>query len=168
MSDAPIFEAELVPHRSLSTAGMWTLIGFLLTISLAVTTLFWWLGAWPVAGFNGADLLLAALLLRANARGRRAREILRLHEHDFHILRFDERGAMRQTRLRPDWLTVSLKERNGRVPGLYLHAEGREEEVATRLGEEEKRDLAQALQAALHRWRHPRFDNPQLRDLGSV
>jgi hypothetical protein len=32
------------------------------------------------------------------------------------------------------------------------------------LGEEQKRDLADALTKALHDWRNPRFDNPQLRD----
>jgi hypothetical protein len=36
------------------------------------------------------------------------------------------------------------------------------EEVGRCLGEAEKRDLAAALDAALHRWRNPRFDNPQL------
>ena len=30
------------------------------------------------------------------------------------------------------------------------------------LGEPEKLDLAEALKAALHRWRNPVFDNPQL------
>ena len=36
-------------------------------------------------------------------------------------------------------------------------------EIARSLGEDEKRDLADALGEALHRWRNPRFDNPQLR-----
>ncbi len=36
-------------------------------------------------------------------------------------------------------------------------------EVGRSLGETEKRDLAAALQEALYRWRHPRFDNAQLR-----
>ena len=43
-------------------------------------------------------------------------------------------------------------------------AQGQREEVATALGENEKRELAQALAAALRRMREPRFDNPQLRD----
>jgi hypothetical protein len=37
-------------------------------------------------------------------------------------------------------------------------------EVGASLGEHEKRDLAEALRDALDRWRHPRFDNPQLRE----
>jgi hypothetical protein len=38
-----------------------------------------------------------------------------------------------------------------------------EEEVGAQLGEEEKRDLAAALGAAMERWRNPVFDNEQLK-----
>jgi hypothetical protein len=41
------------------------------------------------------------------------------------------------------------------------------EEIATSLGEVEKRDLWEALRDALHRLRSPRFDNPQLRADGT-
>jgi hypothetical protein len=34
--------------------------------------------------------------------------------------------------------------------------------VGSCLGAAEKRELAAALEDALHRWRNPRFDNPQL------
>ena len=37
-------------------------------------------------------------------------------------------------------------------------------EVGAELGEAEKRDLAEALNLALHRHRNPVFDNPQLRE----
>jgi uncharacterized membrane protein len=41
---------------------------------------------------------------------------------------------------------------------------GRSYEIARQLGEDPKRDLAAALTRALHSWRNPVFDNPQLRD----
>jgi uncharacterized membrane protein len=66
--------------------------------------------------------------------------------------------------LPPTWLNVRLTERAGRVPLLTLDARDFSEEVGRCLGEAEKRDLAAALDAALHRWRNPRFDNPQLRE----
>jgi hypothetical protein len=40
-------------------------------------------------------------------------------------------------------------------------------EIGQLLGEDDKRDLAAALDAALTRYRNPVFDNPQLRDGGS-
>jgi uncharacterized membrane protein len=157
-----LFEAELTPHRSLSPKGLAIILSFLGVVSLSVTTLFWMLGAWPIAGFNGAEMLLAAALLRAHMRGRREREVLLLSPSALRILRFAPSGARSETHLPAAWLTLTLLERPGRVPALYLRTHGRQEEVAHLLGEEAKRSLAEALSEALHRLRHPIFENPQL------
>ncbi len=161
--DTLVFQAEVVPHRSLSPRGLSLVIGGMCAVSLAVTVLFWWLGAWPVAGFNGGEMLIAVVLLRANVRARRAREVLLLSERGLRILRFDQDGKRTESVLPSDWLNVTLTERPGRVPCLFLSARGQTEEVAKALGEDEKRDLAEAIRGALYRWRNPIFDNPQLR-----
>ena len=122
------------------------------------------IGAWPVGGFAGAELLLAALLLHINAQAARASEALLLTEAALRVVRTDQHGRRAERVLSPAWLTVQLEERPGRVPGLWLGTRGEREEVARSLGEDEKRDLARALTEALHRWRNPRFDNPQLAD----
>jgi uncharacterized membrane protein len=138
-------------------------VGFVCTVSLITTTLFWSLGAWPIAGFNGGEILLAMVLLRAHARSNRQRELLLLSRASLRILRTDADGRASESSLAPGWLNVILQERPGRVPGLYLSARGRQIEVGKALGEPEKRDLAEALSAAIHRLKHPVFDNPQLR-----
>ena len=56
------FEAELHPHRSLSRKGLLLVLGGMMLGSLYVTTLMYFLGAWPVIGFNGADIALAIFL----------------------------------------------------------------------------------------------------------
>ena len=56
-----LFEAQITPHRSLSPRGLALILGFLGVVSLSVTTMFWFLGAWPIAGFNGGEMLLAAV-----------------------------------------------------------------------------------------------------------
>jgi uncharacterized membrane protein len=157
-----VFEAELRPHRSLSRRGVAIVLGGLGAVSLSVTTMFYFLGAWPIAGFNGGEMLVAAALLRAHARSRRAREVLLLTAQDLRILRYDENGGRTEHALPAAWLNIILEERPGRVPALYAATHGRREEVARVLGEPEKRDLADALKAALHGVRHPTFDNPQL------
>ena len=160
------FEAVLVPHRSLSPRGLRVLMGVLVGSLGAMTSVFWLLGAWPVVGFSGVELGLAAVLLRANAAGGRSSEVLLLSSQGLRVVRIDARGRRAERSLPTAWLRVSLEERRGRVPGLVLRArEGTavlREEVATALGEAEKRALAQALAEALHQWRHPVFDNAQL------
>ena len=161
-SDPLLFEAVLQPHRSLSPRGIGLVLGFLGIVSLGVTTLFWFLGAWPIAGFNGGEMLIAAALLRAHARSRRAREVLLLTGSSMRVLYFDQDGAKTERSLPGGWLNVVLEERQGRVPGLFLSSHGRMVEVARMLGEDQKRDLAETLKDVLHRMRNPVFENPQL------
>jgi uncharacterized membrane protein len=157
-----LFEATVKPHRSLSRKGMFIAIAFMLSCSLCVTSLMFLLGAWPVIGFNGADIALALFLLWLNIRAGRAAEVITLTGSTLRIARTDLRGRRETLSLPPYWLNVVLEERAGTVPKLLLAARGIRTEVARPLGEAEKRDLAAALTRALHRCRNPRFDNPQL------
>jgi uncharacterized membrane protein len=162
--EAILFRAEVTPHRSLSARGMRRVVGFVCAVSLCTTTLFWHLGAWPIAGFNGGEIALATVLLRMHHRSARAREVLMLSGSGLRIERTDSRGAASECVLPSFWLNVVLTERPGRAPGLFLSSRGQQIEVATALGEAEKRDLAAALKEALYRFRNPVFDNPQLRN----
>jgi uncharacterized membrane protein len=156
------FEAVIVPHRSLSRRGLRLLVAVLCGLSLMTTSIFWWLGAWPVAGFNGVEIATALLLLRHNARAVRANEVILLSDTALRIIRTAQDGKRSEQTVSPAWIQVLLQERPGRVPGLWLVSHGVQMEVAASLGEPEKRDLAEALRTALDRWRNPRFDNPQL------
>jgi uncharacterized membrane protein len=159
-----MFEAEFPPYRSLSPRGVTIAICLLSGLSLAVTTMFWILGAWPVAGFAGVEVGLALIALRWNARGAKALETLVLTRRSLRIDRATPSGQRRSTTLPAAWLGSRLEEAPGRVPRLFLISRRRQIEVAQSLGETEKRDLAEALGEALYRLRHPTFDNPQLRD----
>ncbi len=156
------FEAVIVPHRSLSRRGLFVLIGAICTLSMITSTLFWLLGAWPIAVFNGAEITLAVLLLRWNVRQARANEVILLSPSLLRVIRTAADGARSEIRLAPGWLRVELQERKGRVPGLFLAAQGDRIEVGASLGEPEKLSLADGLRTALDGWRNPRFENPQL------
>jgi uncharacterized membrane protein len=162
--DETMFEAVIVPHRSLTRRGRRILIGAIGAMCAVNATVFICIGAWPVGGFTGIELLLAAVMLSINARAARASEMLLLSPSGLRIVRTDIRGARTERTLPPAWLQVELRERAGRVPALLLVSHGRQEEVARSLGEAEKRDLAGAITQALHQWRNPRFDNAQLRE----
>lgn len=163
-AETPLFEAVIVPHRSLSRRGTLILVGAMCFLGLAVTVVFVLLGAWPVAGFDAIDVTLAVLLLRMNGRARRSRETLTLTDQALHVARCDPDGRVKRHSLPRGWLNAVVEERPGRVPALWLMARGVREEVGAALGEVEKRDLAASLRAALHRSRNPVFDNAQLRD----
>ncbi len=151
------FEAVIVPHRSLSQRGLRTLVGAIVGLSVISTSIFWWLGAWPIAGFNGAEITAAILLLRYNARAVRANEVLLLSDDALRIINTTRDGVRTERSVAPAWLRVEVQERPGRVPGLYVASHGQRTEIAKSLGEPEKLQLADALRDALARWRAPNF-----------
>ena len=134
-ADRLMFEAEVKPHRSLSRRGLGFVIAGMCLGSLLVTSLMALLGAWPVIGFNGADLLLALVLIWLNVRAARARETIRLSETELSVLWRDAGGRQRFMSLSPSWANVVLEERAGTVPKLLLTARGTSCEVARQLGE---------------------------------
>jgi uncharacterized membrane protein len=157
-----LFEAVIVPHRSLSRRGVAVLVVALSLLCFLIGLRCLLLGAWPVICFSAAEVGLAVSLIWLNVRRARAVELVVLSEDGVRIARTDMHGRRTEKTLSADWLNVVLEEEPGRVPALLLSARGRKEEIGTVLGEPEKRDLAAALSAALYRMRHPRFDNPQL------
>lgn len=163
-SGALLFEAVIVPHRSLSPRGLAILLG-VITMLCGLTALrFWLIGAWPVIGFSVVEVGLALWLIQLNARRARTSELVSLHENALQIVRVDTRGRRQERWLNSAWLNVVVEEAPGRVPQLVLAARNVREEIAAALGEAEKRDLAAALAIALHRTRNPMFDNSQLRE----
>jgi uncharacterized membrane protein len=166
MSESPVvFEAVIVPHRSLGPRGLRWLALSLAGLSALVAFGLWLAGAWPVIGFTGGEVALAVWLLRRNALGARAMELLLLSDRGLAVIRVDPAGRRSERLLPSNWLRADLETRPGRTPALILRASGLALEVAASLGEDEKRSLAAELQNALHRQRHPTFDNAQLRPL---
>ena len=164
MTAGLLFEALIVPHRSLNRRGLGWVIGAVAGLTALVSIRFWLMGAWMVAPFSVLEVGLVLLMLYLNTRQARASELLLLDESRVRIIRTDPAGRKRETVLSSGWLSISLQEREGRVPRLSLTRHGLDEEIGNVLGEVEKRDLAEVLRNALHRSRNPVFDNLLLRE----
>jgi uncharacterized membrane protein len=162
-SQGPIFEALIVPHRSLSRKGVCVLVGALTILSLAVAFRFWLLKAWPVVAFSLVDIPLVVLMLAINIRGARASELIMLDAHQLTVIHTDSAGRRKQVSLPAAWLRIVLDPGKG-VPQVVLSSHGRDCEVGAFLHEPEKLSLFAALSDALDRARNPRFHNPQLED----
>lgn len=162
--EAPLFEAVIVPHRSLSARGLRRLIALIGALGTLTALRFWLIGAWPVVWFSVVEVGLAVALLRLNASRARSSEMVLLTDRALRVVRTTAGGRRAERTLSPSWLNVALEEAPGRAPRLVLVARGVREEIGTALGEVERRDLARALSAALHQARNPRFYNPQLHE----
>ena len=160
-ADPLLFEATSRPQQSLGSAGM-KVAALVLTLGFGLSSvLFLILGAWPVLGFAGAELLLVlGLFAMHRVRARRCVERVSLDAAALRIRRIDGAGRAYEAVLDPYWARVRLEEGDGRLMVGHRRAQT---EIGLFLNPAEKRDLAQALSRALTRVREPRFDNPQLR-----
>ncbi|MBY0332243.1 MAG: DUF2244 domain-containing protein [Acetobacteraceae bacterium] len=159
-----LFEATTTPPASLSARALRILALGVVACSAVVGGVCAWLGAWPILGFTGAEAALVLALLGLHRRwSRRMTESLRLADGRITIRRTDWRGRREEVVLSAYWTRLVLEERPGRVSVLLLRHRGVAVEVGNLLGEDQKRDLAEALAEALRVYRAPIFDNPQLR-----
>lgn len=158
------FEAITAPRQSWHAGGFGAIVGLLLLGSGSATTVFWLLGAWPVAGFMGAEVVLVVSLLLAHRRwsGRAAERIL-LRGGRVRLDRTDGLGRREAAEFDAYWARADLLARPGRISEARLSGRGRSVEIGRFLPEAEKADLVRALSRALRDHREPRFDNPQLR-----
>lgn len=145
-----LFSALLKPHRALSHKAFLVLMGFLGTVSFAAGIGFWMLGAWPVFGFFGLDLLAIYLAFRVVfARGRASEEIL-MTSNELRIRRTSHRGDVAEWVLNPLWVRLEkIVHAEFGIERLYLVSSGRRVSIANFLGADEKASFANALSAAL-------------------
>ena len=150
---SPIFfDAVLYPHRSLPPRGFLLLMLLLGAVSFAAGVSFVLIGAWPIVGYFGLDVLLVYLAFRASYRSARTHEWVRLTEDTLTVERVGQRGERRRWQFQPFWLRVVLEEHD-ETNRLVLTSHGRELVVGGFLGPAERRSLAVALKDALGRWR---------------
>lgn len=147
------FERVLLPHRSLPRHGFHLLMLLLGLVSVALGIGFIAIGAWPIFGFLGLDVLLLHLAFRLSYRSARQREVLRLAGDDFTVERIGIRGERRMWRFQAFWLRVVLEEHPDESNRLLVASHGRSLVIGDFLPPPTRRELADTLRAALARWR---------------
>src|SRR6267154_3525690 len=145
-----LFSALLTPHRSLNRTGFLVLMGFVCAISFAAGLAFLLMGAWPVLGFFGLDVLAIYWAFRINFRDAKATEEIRVTPSELRVRRVSHRGHVVEWVLNPLWVQLDQKcHAEFGIEKLYLVSSGRRVSVARFLGADEKASVAKALTAAL-------------------
>src|ERR1700712_881617 len=149
-NEPELFSALLTPHRSLSRTGFLVLMGFVGAISFAAGLVFWLMGAWPVFGFFGLDVLAIYWAFRINFRNGRATEEISVTPSELRVRRVSHRGHVVEWVLNPLWVQLDQQAHaEFGIEKLYLVSKGRRISVARFLGPDEKASFAKALLAAL-------------------
>lgn len=148
--EAILFAARLHPHRSFSRAQVRVLLTLVGAVSFAATLPFVIMGAWPVAGFMGLDVLAIYLAFKASFRAARAYEDVRVTPLELLLAKVSPRGRRAEWRFNPSWVRLERQQHEEfGLQRLDLVSRGRRVEVAGFLGPEEKANFAGQLSRAL-------------------
>src|SRR6202011_5686759 len=130
-----LFSALLTPHRSLNRTGFLVLMGFLSAVSFAAGLAFLMIGAWPVLGFFGLDVLAVYWAFRVNFARAAAREEISVTPTTLLVRRISHQGVVSEWSFNPLWVTLDkqVHEEYG-VERLALVSRGKRLTIASFLG----------------------------------
>src|ERR1700733_7395283 len=160
-SQPQLFSALLTPHRSLNRTGFLVVMAFVSVVSFAAGLAFLLMGAWPVLGFFGLDVLAIYWAFRVNFRRARATEEISVTPSELRVRRVSHRGQVAEWVLNPLWVQLDQKiHAEFGIEELYLVSKGRRVAIASFLGPDEKASFVKALTAALQAARRGPSYNP--------
>jgi len=145
------WQATLTPHRSLTRQGFLTVMTLVAAVNLVVGGLFAAIGAWPVAGFAGLDVLLIWWAFKANFDDARRLERISITEGELVLDRLQASKPPEQRRFVRRWVRVELEEDRERelIGRLSLVSGQSRVAIGDFLAPEERKSLAKALRAEL-------------------
>jgi uncharacterized membrane protein len=149
-SEVPLFEDTLRPHRSLGPRGFRLLMLATFAATTALSIPFYLLGAWPIVGFLGLDVLAVYFAFHANFRAARACEHFRLTYFELLFARVSAAGARREWKFSPAWVKLERVDDEDYGPQrLTLVSRGQSWQIGRGVGPERKAEFAGGLARAL-------------------
>ncbi|MEO1194027.1 MAG: DUF2244 domain-containing protein [Pseudomonadota bacterium] len=144
------FDARLTPHRSLGRGAFKFMVIGLCCLTLVISIGFFSIGAWPVIGFFGLDILLLFLLFKVNYQRARQYERIRLSRRELRIDKVSHHGRKQCFVFQPAWVRLEMKEPVEPDTALYLVSHGQKLRIGYFLSAEERIEFARALNRALN------------------
>jgi uncharacterized membrane protein len=150
-AEPELFAALLTPHRSLNRTGFVLVMGLLSAVSFATGIAFLVMGAWPVCGFLGLDVLAIYVAFRINFRRALACEQISVTASVLRLRRISHRGHVVELVFNPLWVRLD-QERDDEygIERLYLASRGKRVAIGSFLSPGEKASFSKALLAALN------------------
>jgi uncharacterized membrane protein len=151
-------DAHLRPNRSLSAHGFKIVMLSMAAISFVAGLGFLAIGAWPVVGFFGLDVLLVYLAFKINFKaGARECETIHVTAREVSISRTCYRGHTGWWQVSPAFARIHIDQPSEYEASVTLVAGGTSVPIATCLSPQERLVFAKAFQAALDRARGERY-----------
>ena len=150
----PLFAAKLTPHRSLGHRGARVVIAVMAIAATIPGIVFYSLGAWPIVGFLGLDVLLVWWALSANMKDGKRFEEVTLWNDQLELRQVDGQWPRIAGAFPPARREVRRGPRHHeRTTGLHLRTRDADFELGAFLELDDKSSFAKAFGTALKRAR---------------
>ena len=149
---SPLYSARLMPHRALSLGGIRGVVALMAGLALIPGIIFLAMGAWPVVGFLGLEVVLLYWALNHSLKDGNAFEDVMLFRDSLTIRQVSAAGIETLENFNPFYVRFSIiRDREDRVIALQLITRGRSLEIGRFLPPDDKARFARAFSAALYR-----------------
>lgn len=149
-AERPVFDATITPYRSLGQDGFRIVMTLICMISVAASIPFMVLGAWPVAGFFGLDLIALFIAFKANFNAARAFERIVVTPLEVLLRKVSHHGREKIWRSNPAWTKLEREDdEDYGLLELSLVSRGQRTVIASALSPQEREGFARALGTAL-------------------
>ena len=144
-----LLDAVLHPHRSLTPKAFMVLFAVFGVASFTTGIVFASMGAWPVLGFFGVDVLLFYVAFRVSYRNARLCEVVRVTRQQLTVKRVQPDGRQKVWSFQPAWARVELHRPEEHDCRLAIASGHRSLTVGAFLPPEERVEFATTLRNAL-------------------
>jgi uncharacterized membrane protein len=149
-AERPVFDVHITPHRSLNTSGFRLVMTLVCLASIVSSLPFMILGAWPVAGFFGLDVLALFIAFRVNFAEKRGFEQVVVTPLEVLLRKVSPKGKEASWRFNPLWTKLeSQHDEDYGLMHLAVVSRGQSVPVAAALSPSERESFARAFSGAL-------------------
>lgn len=150
----PLFAAKLTPHRSLGPRGRAVLVGAVMAMAAIPSLVFYSLGAWPIVGFMGLDVLAVWVALRWSAHQTKRAEEVTLWPNRLEVREVSAGGKQSVVAFDPNETRLIVdRDYDEKTTALYLRNREGDYELGAFLAASEKASFARVFGTALRKAR---------------
>ena len=150
----PLFAATLTPHRSLTRRGYRYVVALACVLASIPGIVFFSLGAWPVVGFLGLDVLAIGWALAASMKSGKQYEVVTLWPDELEVKQVAANGKVELTRFNPFFVKLVIdRDFNERTTGLHLRTKDADLSIGAFMNPDDKASFAKVFGTALRKAR---------------
>jgi uncharacterized membrane protein len=150
----PLFAATLTPHRSLTRRGYRYVIALACVMASIPGIVFFSMGAWPIVGFLGLDVLAIGWALAASMKSGKQYEVVTLWPDELEVKQVAASGKAEITRFNPFFVKLVIdRDFNERTTALHLRSRETDLTIGAFMNPDDKASFAKVFGTALKKAR---------------